>query len=746
MANFVDLKFITDDSQLDKSIKKLGSVKSQINSLVAAEKTGQITTEQFNKRVSTLATEFQKAAGGSISARNAIFKYSREVYQATQANKTLATAVTQANAAITTKTKGMSRFGVVSQQAGYQFSDFIVQVQSGQSAFVAFSQQATQLVGVLPLLFASASTGLIAFTAGLSIVIPLMSALGNVFYTSRNSADQTGSSVSSLAEAMEVLEKKIRDVKESDLRKALGLTSEQAAAKSQIEKQREEVERLRAELVKAQRETENISVPMGSLLMLAPGMLEAQSRALVKQADARRAVAEATQALANAEATLQEDLDRQTAEALDERTAKQEDYVNSLKQELNFQNSIFGKTSEEIEIQNRLRRVHNELLEQGLTPSDNLYLKAIQYTQQTITSEKMVKSMADKIREAAAAQEDLSSFSGTYEQQITIINAQIEALKNGKNSESAAFIEGERMKVQAVYETSKALAIQTGDVAALAATTLNFLDAMAALEDLSAARENLSSARSSFRGGGGGSSNRDPLADLIKRINLEKDLLGVSDARRQVLKAIANADQNYTQGAINNAIKLVEQYEAKKDSLDALKETFKSINSTIESSMENGFMAMVEGTKSVKDAFKDMARDIIRELYRVLVVKRMVGSVGGGTGLAGMLGGGLSFNPFGGISFDGGGYTGSGPRSGGMDGRGGFLAMMHPNETVVDHTKAGSSTEGNVTVVQNFHFQANGDESVKKLIAQAAPSIASMAKQSVVDARRRGGAMKNAFG
>ena len=51
-----------------------------------------------------------------------------------------------------------------------------------------------------------------------------------------------------------------------------------------------------------------------------------------------------------------------------------------------------------------------------------------------------------------------------------------------------------------------------------------------------------------------------------------------------------------------------------------------------------------------------------------------------------------------------------------------------------------------VTVVQNFYFQANGDDSVKKLIAQAAPSIANMAKQSVMDSRRRGGAMKNAFG
>lgn len=43
-----------------------------------------------------------------------------------------------------------------------------------------------------------------------------------------------------------------------------------------------------------------------------------------------------------------------------------------------------------------------------------------------------------------------------------------------------------------------------------------------------------------------------------------------------------------------------------------------------------------------------------------------------------------------GLNFEGGGFTGSGSRSGGMDGKGGFMAMLHPNETVIDHTKGGS--------------------------------------------------------
>lgn len=41
------------------------------------------------------------------------------------------------------------RLGQVAQQAGFQVQDFIVQVQGGQSAFVAFGQQGSQLAGLL---------------------------------------------------------------------------------------------------------------------------------------------------------------------------------------------------------------------------------------------------------------------------------------------------------------------------------------------------------------------------------------------------------------------------------------------------------------------------------------------------------------------------------------------------------------------------------------------------------------------
>jgi hypothetical protein len=55
---------------------------------------------------------------------------------------------------------------------------------------------------------------------------------------------------------------------------------------------------------------------------------------------------------------------------------------------------------------------------------------------------------------------------------------------------------------------------------------------------------------------------------------------------------------------------------------------------------------------------------------------------GGGGGIFGSI-----FRLFAPASFDGGGYTGGGARMGGLDGKGGFLAMLHPRETVIDHTR-----------------------------------------------------------
>jgi len=70
-------------------------------------------------------------------------------------------------------------------------------------------------------------------------------------------------------------------------------------------------------------------------------------------------------------------------------------------------------------------------------------------------------------------------------------------------------------------------------------------------------------------------------------------------------------------------------------------------------------------------------------------------------------------------SFEGGGFTGRGARAGGLDGKGGRMAMVHPNETVIDHTKGGA---GGITVINNVDARGSGadvDQKIKSAMAQS---------------------------
>ena len=71
-------------------------------------------------------------------------------------------------------------------------------------------------------------------------------------------------------------------------------------------------------------------------------------------------------------------------------------------------------------------------------------------------------------------------------------------------------------------------------------------------------------------------------------------------------------------------------------------------------------------------------------------------------------------------SFDGGGYTGNGSRTGGVDGKGGFWAVMHPQETVIDHTKGQSMPGGGGGITNNFIVTGRPDMRTQAQIAQSA--------------------------
>eukprot|EP00914_Ancora_sagittata_P012909 GHVO01024958.1.p1 GENE.GHVO01024958.1~~GHVO01024958.1.p1 ORF type:complete len:449 (+),score=15.52 GHVO01024958.1:147-1349(+) len=204
--------------------------------------------------------------------------------------------------------------------------------------------------------------------------------------------------------------------------------------------------------------------------------------------------------------------------------------------------------------------------------------------------------------------------------------------------------------------------------------------------------------------------------------------------------------KNKTNKATQKAIDLTRELtEAQKQQV--------AIADSVSGAFGNFFMGLVDGTTSAKDAFRSMAADIIQQLYRILVVEQLVQSIAGAiTGAftpASAAGtGGSVAPPKAPRRYEGGGYTGSGPRSGGLDGKGGFMAMLHPRETVVDHTKGQSA--GGTVVNQVFNISANTSDDTKRLItqtiAQASPAIINQSVGAVMNQRRRGGAMKSAFG
>jgi tape measure domain-containing protein len=95
-----------------------------------------------------------------------------------------------------------------------------------------------------------------------------------------------------------------------------------------------------------------------------------------------------------------------------------------------------------------------------------------------------------------------------------------------------------------------------------------------------------------------------------------------------------------------------------------------------------------------KASFKDYATSIVRELIRIavqkLVIDRMFESFGGFLGKTRDRQIEIRKNlnlPTTIPTNEGGGFTGMGARAGGIDNKGGFLSILHPNETVIDHTK-----------------------------------------------------------
>jgi len=84
-------------------------------------------------------------------------------------------------------------------------------------------------------------------------------------------------------------------------------------------------------------------------------------------------------------------------------------------------------------------------------------------------------------------------------------------------------------------------------------------------------------------------------------------------------------------------------------------------------------------------------------------------------------------------SFEGGGMIPNGPRAGGIDGRGGRMAIVHPNEKITDMRRGGGGQAVNIS----FNIQANDTRGFDQLLMQRRGMIVSMVNKAVNNRGRR---------
>ena len=157
----------------------------------------------------------------------------------------------------------------------------------------------------------------------------------------------------------------------------------------------------------------------------------------------------------------------------------------------------------------------------------------------------------------------------------------------------------------------------------------------------------------------------------------------------------------------------------------------KTFGETIEGKLTNAFTDFFDIASEGFGNFKNLATSIIRaivaELVQLLIVQKAVGMIKSSIDAFAFTSSakGEQLLNLGNVGYEGGGYTGMGVRAGGIDGRGGFPAILHPNETVIDHTKGqgmGATVNFNISTVDAAGFD--------ELLATRKNMIVSMVNQA----------------
>jgi lambda family phage tail tape measure protein len=360
------------------------------------------------------------------------------------------------------------------------------------------------------------------------------------------------------------------------------------------------------------------------------------------------------------------------------------------------------------------------------------------------------KELADAAREAATLNKLLSK----DDQSLAELRAKVIALRGGGSKEDANV---------AGAVAGRALELQAGGVDPKSAVYAQELKDAAEAEALKAEIARRTKTES------GSSSKKDPIAELKAEQAQRQALLPLYGEERDYLEtkyAVLGKLGESAATLSNQELEGIIQTNLALDKQDQIRKTLLDLSNTIASSFADSFMSIVDGTSSVKDAFRSMALDIVKHLYKVLVIQQMINAIGGA--MAGSsnatvanIGGGLgSYKAANGAAFSGGnvipfasgGVVGSPTNFAMSGGRTGLMGEAGP-EAIMPlkrgaDGKLGVSTTGgsqSITVNQVINVSTGVQQTVRAEIMGMMPQIAAASKSAVLDAKRRGGSFGGSF-
>ena len=741
-------------------------------------------------------------------------------------------------AAVEQSRQGVNKWGLLVQQSGYQAGDFLVQIQSGTNAFVAFGQQATQLVGILPMFAAELGISAVALggiTLGLSIAIPLITAIGAYFMRTSEDAKKAKEQLSDLDSAIKGIDNTLKSWTQTKQAAAQGMTVEQMFGGQSLEQAKTDLGVALRLAEQIQEETRNTTGLDAALLnsiesIWGGGIINRLNAATAEVEKAKQRIIDIN------------------AKLVEEQKQNSDDARVALQNEFDMQMSIakFGEDSAQTKalankqaLDDYNRQVDAQVKANELTEEQGSKLKAanllntylLDITQKLVAAEEKKEQVLIRSYQYMGETMRLSAEQvASYEKENEAINnrlvMEMAIAKFGKDSaevkklqreeeldlydqaidaqvilgkytkdQGQALKDSNRIRQDAVDLQQKETDALNRGKALVREFLSTYLDIGKAVDDISkvdlksvfedaiapssalyqfvsktwTTMVNMSKFQprdySGFTYGGafaesrmegpseppkikdktdiggvGGGAKTDPLAELQKQIALQEELNGKTEAEQRVRQALGDSWATYSPTVIKG---LEEQIQKQIELEDRLKEQ-QQIFDTVKTSMEDAFMGMVDGTKSAKDAFKSMAAAIIKELYNVLVVQQLVGSfdraTGTGSGLVGMIGSAL-------FRADGGPVSAGQPYIVGERGPEMIIPKSSGMVLTNGQTKAALGGTSNESYVVHNNISVTGSDSVmvRQEIAKMIPQISSATKAAMIDAKRRGGQMGNAF-